>query len=246
LQVQLSLALTIVYPENAAAMRILHLDDHPLQLDLARAWLEPQGHELVSVTTGGEAIAAMQDSGPFDLVILDWMVPGMSGEEVLRWIRERDQRVPVMFATSNEDEAEIVHILDLGADDYLTKPLRRMEFLARVNALLRRAAPAGPTPAGELQPYQLDRATRTVLLQGNTVRMSARMNDLAFHLFDRRGQIVSRREIFKQVWGYSRELESRTVDTFVSRLRTALELDGRHGWRIVSVYQHGYRLEKIE
>jgi DNA-binding response OmpR family regulator len=76
--------------------------------------------------------------------------------------------------------------------------------------------------------------------------MSARMTDLAFVLFERRGEIVSRAEIFKRVWGYTRELESRTVDTFVSRLRAALELDGRHGWRVVSVYQHGYRLEKIE
>ena len=227
-------------------MRILHLDDHPLQLDLARAWLEPHGHEIVSVTTGAEAIAAMQDKGPYDLVILDWMVPGMSGEEVLRWIRERDQKVPVMFATSNEDEEEIVHILDLGADDYLTKPLRRMEFLARVDALLRRAAPQESPKAEELAPYQLDRATRTVQLRGTAVRMSARMTDLAFVLFERRGEIVSRAEIFKRVWGYSRELESRTVDTFVSRLRAALELDGRHGWRVVSVYQHGYRLERID
>jgi DNA-binding response OmpR family regulator len=224
-------------------MRILHLDDDPLQLQIARAWLEGEGHEVVSVARGDEAIQAVR-SQPFDVAVLDWMVPDLSGEEVLRWIREHDQRIPVMFATSNEDEAEIVHILELGADDYLVKPLRRREFIARLNALARRAGVTGE-PAEELAPYQLDREARVVVLNGEPVRMSARMNDLALFLFDRRGEIVSRKQIYKQVWGMSRALESRTVDTFVSRLRAALELDGRHGWRIVSVYQHGYRLEKV-
>jgi DNA-binding response OmpR family regulator len=91
----------------------------------------------------------------------------------------------------------------------------------------------------------LQRDPRAVSLEGRVVRMSARMTELAIYLFDKRGEIVSRKEIFRRVWGLSKPIESRTIDTAVSRLRTALELDGRHGWRIVSVYQHGYRLERI-
>ncbi|MGE5094362.1 MAG: response regulator transcription factor [Betaproteobacteria bacterium] len=223
-------------------MRILHLDDDPLQLEIARNWLEGEGHAVSGVSRGQDAIDAIRQGG-FDIAVLDWMVPDISGEEVLRWIREHDRRIPVMFATSAEDEAQIVRILEMGADDYLVKPLRRGEFIARVRALARRAGLL-EEPAEDLAPYRLDREARAVLLRGEPVRMSTRMTDLAFFLFGKRGEIVSRKEIYRRVWGARRTLESRTVDTFVSRLRTALQLDGRHGWRIVSVYQHGYRLER--
>jgi DNA-binding response OmpR family regulator len=226
-------------------MRILHLDDDALQLDIVRSWLEGEGHEVHGAASGTEALRALDD-GPFDLAILDWNVPDISGEEVLKHIRERHDGLPVMFATAIDEEREVAHILTLGADDYRVKPLRRLEFLARVNALARRAGVRDAPAAEDLAPYELRREPRAVLLAGLEVRMSDRMTDLAFYLFDKRGEIVSRKEIFRRVWGLSKPIESRTIDTFVSRLRGALELDGRHGWRIVSVYQHGYRLEKVE
>jgi DNA-binding response OmpR family regulator len=226
-------------------MRILHLDDDALQLDIVRSWLEGEGHEVHGIASGTEALRALDD-GSFDLAILDWNVPDISGEKVLKHIRERHDSLPVMFATAIDEEHEVAHILSLGADDYLVKPLRRLEFLARVNALARRAGVGGAPAAEDLSPYGLRREPRAVLLSGSEVRMSDRMTDLAFYLFDKRGEIVSRKEIFRRVWGLSKPIESRTIDTFVSRLRGALELDGRHGWRIVSVYQHGYRLEKVE
>lgn len=226
-------------------MRILHLDDDPIQLQVARTWLEDEGHSVVGVLSGHEAMQAV-GSGAFDVAVLDWNVPGLSGEEVLRRIRERDSRLPVMFATAIEEESQVAHILELGADDYLVKPLRRREFLARIHALARRAG-VGEEPTEEsLAPYELRTGPRAVWLHGREVRMSARMIDLAFYLFDRRGEIVTRKQIFKHVWGLSKAIESRTIDTFVSRLRGALELDGRHGWRVASIYQHGYRLEKVE
>ncbi len=227
-------------------MRILHLDDDLLQLDIARSWLEAEGHSLTSVSTDEQAILEMQ-ANEFDIAVLDWIMPDMSGEEVLRWIRSHGGEIPVVFATSNEQEWEVAHILELGADDYLVKPLRRVEFLARLNAVVRRARGAqGAIPASELSPYRIDRATRIVLLQGEPVRMSRRMADLAMLMFDSPGEIISRKKIFQKVWGVHKALESRTVDTFMSRLRTALELDGRHGWRLAAVYQHGYRLHRID
>jgi Response regulators consisting of a CheY-like receiver domain and a winged-helix DNA-binding domain len=226
-------------------MRILHLDDDRLQLEIARKWLEDQGHEIVSVERGADALAAIA-AERFDVALLDWSVPDVSGEEVLRHIRAHDSRLPVMFATANEQEHEVAHILELGADDYLIKPLRRLEFLARMNALARRAGVGGAPPADGIAPYSVHREPRAVSLAGQAVPMSARMTDLAIYLFDKRGEIVTRKEIFRRVWGLSKPIESRTIDTFVSRLRGALELDGRHGWRIISIYDHGYRLEKID
>jgi DNA-binding response OmpR family regulator len=225
-------------------MRILHLDDDPLQLEIAGDWLKAEGHEVVAVQSGTAAMQAMGTEF-FDIALLDWVVPDVSGEDVLRWLRDRHPSMPVMFATSNEREEEIAHILELGADDYLVKPLRRREFLARVGALARRAGIDGAPRADSLTPYELHRDPRGVTLGGEPVRMSARMTDLALYLFDKRGEIVTRKEIFRRVWRLSKPIDSRTIDTFVSRLRATLELDGRHGWRIVSIYQHGYRLEKV-
>ena len=222
-------------------MRILHLDDDRLQLDLVRQWTEPAGHVVHGCTSGTEALKAIERE-TFDMSVLDWMVPDLSGEEVLRWIRARHPAMPVIFATSNGGEAEVAHILSIGADDYLVKPLRRLEFLARLDALARRSSPA---PAQELEapPYLLDVRRRKIALDGREVEVSPRMFDLALLLFRKRGELVSRAHIYEHVWARRDAPQTRTVDTHVSRLRVALELDGRHGWRLASVYQLGYRLE---
>jgi two-component system, OmpR family, response regulator RegX3 len=226
-------------------VRILYLDDDRLQLDLVRSWLEPLGHSVVACTDGDEAIKAIERDA-FDLAVLDWRVPGTSGEEVLRWIRMRRHGIPVMFATSHDTEEEIVHILGLGADDYLVKPLRRLEFLARVNALARRSGAREIDRVIDAPPYRVLPDSGTVELNGSPVKMTPRMAAVAVALFRKSGELVSRAYLYEQAWGRREQLDTRTVDTHISRLRTSLELDGRHGWRLVSVYQHGYRLEKLE
>ena len=223
-------------------MRVLHLDDDRLQLDLVRQWLEPVGHSVHSCASGNEALKAV-DRETFDMAVLDWMVPDVSGEEVLRWIRARRRTMPVIFATASDSEAEVAHILSIGADDYLVKPLRRLEFLARVGALARRAAPVAAEEVIEEPPYAFDVRRRKAVLAGREIEVSPRMFELAVLLFRKRGELVSRPHIYEQVWGRREEVQTRTVDTHVSRLRGALELDGRHGWRLASVYQLGYRLE---
>ena len=223
-------------------MRILHLDDDRLQLDLVRQWLEPAGHVVVGCASGREALKAI-DRETFDMAVLDWMVPDVSGEEVLRSLRARHRAMPVIFATANDGEAEVAHILSIGADDYLVKPLRRLEFLARVGALARRAAPAAADELIEEPPYCFDVRRRKVRLAEREVEVSPRMFELAVLLFRKRGELVSRSHIYEHVWGRRETVQTRTVDTHVSRLRGALELDGRHGWRLASVYQLGYRLE---
>ena len=225
-------------------MRILFLEDDPLQLELASRWLQQAGHAVVGVGRGEEAVRSLERDS-FDIAILDWMVPGLSGEEVLRSLRSRNERLPVLFATSRDEEHEVAAILRLGADDYAVKPLRRLEFVARVEALGRRAGllDRGEARAIEVGPYVVDPQARTSCRAGRAVKLTPRMLDVALLLFRRRGELVSRAHLYEQVWGHREPLDSRSLDTHVSRLRAALELDGRHGVRLAPVYHHGYRLE---
>jgi two-component system response regulator RegX3 len=217
-------------------MRILLLEDDPIQLELARSWLEGNGHAVVGVSSGKGALKVLERDS-FELAIFDWMVPDLSGEELLRWVRQRQKRLPVMFATARDEEVEIATVLNLGADDYVVKPLRRLEFLARVDALGRRAGLVGSDvdEAFEIGPYRIDPRRRTISLEGRVVKMTPRMADVAVLLFRKRGELVSRAQLYEQVWGHPETLDSRTVDTHVSRLRQAVELEGPHGWRLAAV-----------
>lgn len=225
-------------------MHILLLEDDPIQLQLAASWLEAGGHRVTGTGSGAEALALLERDA-FDVAIFDWMVPDLSGEALLRHVRGQKKRIPIMFATARDEEDEIASILRLGADDYVVKPLRRAEFQARVDALGRRAGVAEFTEDEVLEvgPYRLDRRGRSISLGGRAVKMTPRMVEVALLLFRRRGEIVSRAQLYEQIWGHRQPLDTRTVDTHVSRLRQALELDGRHGFKLSSVYQHGYRLE---
>lgn len=227
-------------------MRILLLEDDPLQLELATRWLEDASHRVIGVTRGADAMKLLGRE-TFDLVILDWMIPDMGGDDLLRWLRERHLRLPVMFATARDEEHEVASILRLGADDYVVKPLRRLEFLARIEALGRRtgALGAGDNDSLEVGPYRLDPPSRSITLEGRSVKVTPRMWDVAIVLFRKRGELVSRAHLYELVWGRREQLDTRTVDTHVSRLRNALQLDGRHGLRLSAVYQHGYRLEAV-
>ena len=223
-------------------MHILHLDDDRFILEIARQWLEGAAHHVTSCESGASAIEALQRE-PHDLAVLDAQVPDLPGEEVLRWIRAHHPRMPVIFATATEDEAEVVRILTLGADDYLVKPLRRMEFVARVAAAGRRAGVTAQDETIQEGPYEIRPRERAVNLAGQAVKLTPRLFDLAHMLFSRRGELLTRQQIYLQVWGQADGAENRTIDTHVSRLREVLQLDGRHGWRLTSVYKHGYRLE---
>ena len=126
-------------------MRVLVMDDDPIQLEIACNWLRVNSHDVTAVADAREAIAALA-SRPFDVAVLDWMLPDLSGQDVLLWARRRGLPLAIMFATSCGDDFDVASILDLGADDYMVKPLRPLEFVARVEALGRRAraAPSGP------------------------------------------------------------------------------------------------------
>ena len=225
-------------------IRVLLVEDDPIQLQIASAWLEEEGHLVSGHTRAAAAMKQMQRES-FDLVVMDWMLPELSGEDLLRWIRARHKRLPVMFATARDEEEEIASILRLGADDYIVKPLRRLEFLARVDALARRSGLGEDETHVELGPYAIDLGARSITVDGKpAANITPRMVEIAIMLFRRHGDLVSRAHLYEHIWGVNADPSTRTLDTHVSRLRNALELDGRHGWRLAAIYQHGYRLEK--
>ena len=223
-------------------MRILYLEDDRFQRDLAKAWLEAAGHSVHCIGDGAAAIRCIERDS-FDLAVLDWAVPPPSGFQVLQWIRRRGLGIPVIFVTSHCAEADVVTALSHGADDYLTKPLKRLEFLARIAALGRRAGVESENLCTlEVPPYRLDVKPAAVWLNNQRVRLKPREAQLALLLFRKRGEVISRNEIVETVWGMPAQLASRTVDTHMSRLRKLLRLDGSHGWKLEAVYLRGYRL----
>lgn len=230
----------------AGAPRIAVLEDDPSQAKLLQHWIAGHGLICHHFSRGGDIVrAVLRDT--FDLVILDWQVPDLNGEEVLRAIRKSVREpVPVLFTTGRNREEDIVHALKAGADDYLVKPLRRLEFLARVDALLRRAhgrlrEEEAPIEAGA---FRIDLEGRALTRNGELIELTQKEFEVAALLFRNVGRLLSRSYLLDSVWGISADVSTRTVDTHISQLRNKLGLYPEEGWRLSAVYQHGYRLER--
>ena len=228
-------------------MRIALLEDEQDQADLVCAWLKAAGHSCHVYTLGKDLVREAQRE-TFDLFLLDWEVPGMSGAEVLIWIRANiAEPVPVLFVTARQREEDIVHALSSGADDYMVKPLGKLELLARIDALARRMRPSASQVEDVLDYGRLsvDCRNRQVRLDGEGVAMTQKDYELAVFLLRNIGRLLSRGYILEAVWGQSADINTRTVDTHVSRIRGKLQLTPENGWRLSAVYQHGYRLERV-
>ena len=176
--------------------------------------------------------------------MLDWTLDsGSSGLEVLHWIRRTlTSDVPIIFVTSRQAEEDIVQALRAGADDYLAKPVRQHELLARLYALARRAQPEAEIL--RCPPYTFDTSAREVTMNDEPVKLTEKEYELAVFMFKNRGRVLSRQHLLTSVWGTSADLNTRTVDTHASRLRKKLRLLASERWKLTSIYQHGYRLEE--
>lgn len=228
------------------SLKIALLEDDADQAEVIRHWLEAAEHACSVSATGADMLRRLRRD-TFDLLLLDWETPDTSGIEVLQWVRANiDWPVPVVFTTRRESEEDIVSALAKGADDYLTKPVSRGELLARIEAVARRARPQAEV-SDELQapPYVLQRSLRTVRFHGQSVELSPKEFELAYLVFASPGRLLSRTYLLESVWGLNASVETRTVDSHVSRLRRKLQLKPENGWRLSSVYNHGYRLERV-
>ncbi len=226
-------------------MHIGVVEDDPAQRELIMALVEDGAHTC----RGFDSVAAFQQGlqrETFDLVLLDWMLPDGTGGDVIRWLRQNlGWQLPVVVVTAQEDEETVVSALQAGADDYIVKPPKPLELLARVGAAMRRARPH-TLEVLRVGDYEIDIQRQRLSVGGAPVDTTAKEFDLSVVLFRNPGQILSRDHLLDKVWGRSVDVDVRTVDTHVSRLRRKLELDGSRGWRLKPVYGYGYRLERLE
>lgn len=225
-------------------MRIALLEDDADQAARVQLLLEGAGH-AVQVFARGRPLLAKLLHESYDLLVIDWELPDVSGYDVLRTVRGQQlTHTPVLFLTHRDSEHDIVQALEAGADDFLVKPPREREFLARVQALGRRPH----MDSGEViecAAYRIDTGRSTIARGGEPVELTRREYELALFLFRNLGKVVSRAHILESVWGRGGGVTTRTVDTHVSRLRSALGVSAASGVRLTPVYGYGYRLEAV-
>ncbi|RJP19569.1 MAG: DNA-binding response regulator [Candidatus Omnitrophota bacterium] len=231
----------------STARRILFIEDNRDLVDLVRAHLESEGYEVTAVTDGPAGIAAF-DQGAWGLIILDWMLPGLSGLDVLRHVRERDRRTPVLMVTARGEEADKVLGLELGCDDYLTKPFSVRELTARIKVLRRRieraeeiARGAGQDLVIEQGPLRIDHGMRKVTVDGQPVQLTVKEYDLLYTLASRPGRTFSRRQLLDVVWHQDSDVYEHTVNSHINRLRGKIEADPNRPRLILTVWGIGYR-----
>jgi DNA-binding response OmpR family regulator len=227
-------------------MKIALLEDEIDQAKNLSDLLVSANHHCEYFHTGKAFIYAVLHNS-YDLLILDWQLPDTDGTEVLKTIRSQlNWRIPVIFLTSRDSEADIITALDAGADDYLVKPARAGELNARINALSRRiGSQTEEQEVLNIGPYEINLAKRSILASGEEVSLTDKDFDLAVFMFQNIGRLLSRDFLLECVWGISTDINTRTVDTHVSRLRRKLNIKPENGFRIKTIYQHGYRLERI-
>ena len=226
-------------------MRIAVLEDDDNQRDWMNSFLLALGH-VCHPFAASEGLLRELRRENFDLLILDWNEPDMSGLDVVRWVRANIKtRVPVLFVTSHVDEADLVEALKSGADDYMCKPVRVPELLARLHALLRRAYPEQTGEVLASGDYVFDQKAKTLSFKGQLLELKHREYELAYLLFSRMGELLSRKYLQESVWGGQADVVSRSLDTHISRLRVKLDLRPENGYRLSSVYSLGYRLESL-
>ena len=226
-------------------------DNETLALGL-RTSLEVEGYKVDCVTDGNAGLAWLEKHNP-DLIVLDLMLPGVNGFEVLRRYRARGGSAAVLILSARDQEVDKVQGFRIGADDYVVKPVGVLEFLARVEAIIRRLAPAARENTGETNgrtgqhrfaDVVVDPRTRTVLRAGKPVDISPMEFDFLSFLIESGGDIVSRDTLMRQVWHYSLGVTSRTVDQHVARLRNKLEPDPTQPRHLITVRKAGYRFQR--
>jgi len=222
---------------------VLVVDDEPLVCDVVARYLERDGHRVVVASDGDRARELIEREAP-GLVLLDVMLPGQTdGLDLCRWIRSSSE-LPVILLTARVEEADRIVGLELGADDYVTKPFSPRELAVRVRTVLRRSRAAAEPPVDRLSvgPLELDAARHEVRRDGEPLGLTAKEFDLLWFLASNPNHVFSRDQLMHRVWGYSAALDTGTVTVHVHRLREKLEADPQHPELLETVWGVGYRL----
>lgn len=227
--------------------RILLVEDDPNLAELARYNLQAKGFDVAATADGEEALALATEAPP-DLLILDWMIEGVSGIEVCRRLRRSDStaRLPIIMLTARTEEADRVRGLETGADDYVSKPFSPRELLARVDALLRRVRPALAGGCLSHTGIVIDTAAHRTTREGQPVRLGPTEFRLLRHFLEHPGRVFARDQLLDAVWGRDIYVEERTVDVHIRRLRQAINLGDTLPDAIRTVRGAGYALDPAQ
>ncbi|MEX0983518.1 MAG: response regulator transcription factor [Actinomycetota bacterium] len=228
-----------------AGLRVLIVDDEPMVRDVLARYLTKEGFVVSQAADGEEALERAADDDP-DLVLLDLMLPKLDGYEVFSRLRDRGRTMPVIMLTARGEETDRVVGLDMGADDYVTKPFSPREVVSRVRAVLRRAGtPAidGPPPLLEFNGLVIDAARREASVGGETRHLTRKEFDLLLYLASSPGVTFTRTQLLEDVWDFAWDGDSATVTVHVRRLREKIEDDPSEPRHVVTVWGVGYRFE---
>jgi two-component system response regulator RegX3 len=224
-------------------MRIGVLEDDLAQQELYKLWFGTAPHSCKCYGTVKSFLDALPGEA-FDALVIDWMLPDGSGEVALKWIRENlGWAMPVIFVTARDSEPDVVNALRAGADDYVVKPAKYLELLARIESLGRRIKPPAVVQAGA---YEINHDLRQMRLRGKEIELTKMEFDLACYMFQHHGKLLSRVHLLEKLWGLNANVDTRTVDTHVSRIRRKLKIAPENGWQIIPVYGYGYRIERVD
>ena len=229
--------------------RILVIEDERDIAELIRLHLDDLGYYVI--TTGdGHTGLRKASTGQWDLVILDLRLPGIDGLEICRRLRQGSGSVPILMLTSKSSELDRVVGLEIGADDYVTKPFSVLELIARVKAILRRAGLAHQSQLEKMVEVQagcvaIDPASRDATIRGEPIELTAREFDLLHHFATNPGRVFRRLELLDSVWGYGHDGYEHTVNSHINRLRAKIETDPAHPELIVTVWGVGYKMNVV-
>lgn len=227
-------------------MQIAILEDDPEIGAITKKWLEDANHQ-VTVFVSGAKLLSHASLRSFDLFLLDWVLPDTTGLEILKLLKAQPHIVaPILFVTVRDAEIDVVRALDAGADDYLLKPVRHHELLARINAVTRRLS-CGPVGLNEeiFGMYRFVPSGRQAYRNQESIDLTAKEFELTIFLFKNSGKLLSRELISNSVWGRPISELSRTIDTHISRIRKKLDISPENGYRLQPIYNAGYRLERV-